>query len=176
MALSLLLLTGCAKEPVGIPYRYTLPFTSLQVYVGYQSEVYIDGTLYRTTSSGLLTQSDWASAVYIEDEFVPRKSQVGWTFCGRSNYDEVMQGFLQYNGKPVVDTAPLLPYILAADGYVNIYVTELECEHVIEPSPSCTLAYGFTLEYSDEPATLLPPDPVSVDGTAVVYLGYGFIE
>ena len=101
---------------------------------------------------------------------------MGWTFCGRSNYDEVMRSFLQYNGKPVVDTAPLLPYVLAADRYVNIYVTELMCEHVIEPSPSCTLAYGFTLEYSDEPATLSPPDPVSVDGTAVVYLGYGFIE
>ena len=176
MALSLLLLTGCAKEAVGVPYNYVLTFASLRVYVGCQSEVYIDGTIYGTTPSGILTQNSGSSAIYITDEFVPCKSQVGWTFCGRSNYDEVMRGFLQYNGKPVVDTAPLLPYVLAADRYVNIYVTELMCEHVIEPSPSCTLAYGFTLEYSDEPATLSPPDPVSVDGTAVVYLGYGFIE
>ena len=176
MAHSLLLLTGCAKEAVGVPYNYVLPFASLRVYVGCQSEVYIDGTIYGTTPSGILTQNSGSSAIYITDEFVPCKSQVGWTFCGRSNYDEVMRGFLQYNGKPVVDTAPLLPYVLAADRYVNIYVTELMCEHVIEPSPSCTLAYGFTLEYSDEPATLSPPNPVSVDGTAVVYLGYGFIE
>ena len=57
MALSLLLLTGCAKEAVGVPYNYVLPFASLRVYVGCQSEVYIDGTIYGTTPSGILTQN-----------------------------------------------------------------------------------------------------------------------
>lgn len=141
MALSLLLLTGCAKEAVGVPYNYVLPFASLRVYVGCQSEVYIDGTIYGTTPSGILTQNSGSSAIYITDEFVPCKSQVGWTFCGRSNYDEVMRGFLQYNGKPVVDTAPLLPYVLAADRYVNIYV--IVADYDISGYVSCLQSQGY---------------------------------
>lgn len=173
-----LLFTGCSRDAVhiGVPYNYVLPFSSFQVYTTYQSEVYVDGVHYGTTSSGVFTQDDGKVATYITGKFTPSKSDVGWSFYGRSNYDEVVRGFLQCNGKSVANTIPLLPYVLSADQYVNIYVTELECPYIVEPVPDSVLAYGFTLEYSDTAASLSPPDPISVEGVTAVYLGYGLIE
>lgn len=185
LALALVVLSGCQQEhyegwdgkPIPGFEPDKLPLTELHVYCeSYTpSSVTVDGEEYYASRVGLCAGEDFSGCTPLYGEFVPSLSEYGWVLDSNNILHSGMQNFITLDGRTVVQ-ANWFYGMCPKDTYYNVYLVELDFPYSIEPAPDNVVSYAFVVEESDGSTKLIEPEPIELDGSAAVLLGYGFIE
>ena len=186
MTLSLLLLAGCAKEqkegwngkPIPGYEPRKLPLTELHVYQENYTPmpVTVDGDSYYASWVGLCGGTDFSGNVPVYGDFTPQRSEYGWVGKFDIAMFHTIRNFLTWRGVSVISADWFFGMCLNREISYNVYLIEIDFPYAVEPVPDTIVSYAFVVEESDGSTELIEPDPIELDGSAAVLLGYGFIE
>lgn len=186
VVLQLVLLSGCTQEhyegwdgkPIPGFEPDKLPLTELHIYQENYTPmpVAVDGKSYYASRVGLCAGTDFSGNVPMYGDFTPARSEYGWVLESNTTMLHDIRNFVKWRGVSTVNTDWFYGMRLNSETSYNVYLIEIDFPYVVEPAPDTIVSYAFVVEESDGSTELIEPDPIELDGSAAVLLGYGFIE